>query len=85
MCTMIVEKAEISGSGKGGQGWFELDEVNVSFDHPIHAPYDHALNIDFVNEAQGLGARVAVELSAESARELVRAIGAALERGAQYH
>lgn len=85
MCTMIVEKAEISGSGKGAQGWFELGQVNVSFDHPIHAPYDHALNIDFVNEAQGLGARVAVELSAESARELVRAIGAALERSAQYH
>jgi hypothetical protein len=85
MCTMIVEKAGISGSGKGAQGWFKLDQANVGFDHPTHAPYDHALNIDFVNEAQGPSARVAVELSAESARELVRAIETALERGEEFH
>ena len=85
MCTMIVEKAEIAGSGKGARGWFRLDGANVGFDHPTHAPYDHAVNIDFVNEAQGPGARVAVELSAESARELVRAIEAALQRGERQH
>ena len=53
MCTMIVEKAEMAGSGKGARGWFRLDGANVAFDHPTHAPYDHALNIDFVKEAQG--------------------------------
>jgi hypothetical protein len=42
---------------------------------------EHALLIDFVNEGQGPGARVAVELSAESARELVKAIQAALDAG----
>ena len=41
---------------------------------------EHALNIDFVNEAAGPGARVAVELSPESARELVKAITAALDQ-----
>ncbi|MGO8864850.1 MAG: DUF6295 family protein [Acidimicrobiales bacterium] len=39
----------------------------------------HSLNIDFVDPAAGPGARVAVELSADSARELVRCIEAALE------
>jgi hypothetical protein len=34
----------------------------------------------FVNEAEGPGARVAVEMSAESARQLVQAILTALER-----
>ena len=81
MCTMIVEKAEIAGSGKGPQGWFELKRANVSYDHPFHAPIEHALNIDFVNESEGLGARVAVELTPDSARELVLAIQAALTRG----
>jgi hypothetical protein len=85
MCTMIVEKADIYGSGKGPQGWFPVDRANVSFDHPAHAPLDHALNIDFVNEGSGPGARVAVELSAESGRELVRAILAALRRGGEEH
>lgn len=85
MCTMIVEKAQISGSGKGTQGWFKLSQVNVSYDHPFHAPLDHALSIDFVNEGEGPGARVAVELDAESARRLVRSIEAALDQGKEYH
>ena len=74
MCTMIVEKVKIEGSGKGLNGWFKLEQANVSYDHPFDAPFEHALNIDFVNEAQGVGARVAVELSEQAARELVRTI-----------
>jgi hypothetical protein len=80
MCTMIVEKIKIDGSGKAASGWFELAEANVSFDHPFHAPLEHALNIDFVNEAQGASARVAVELSEQAARELVKAILAVLDQ-----
>jgi hypothetical protein len=77
---MIVTQVNIEGSGKGASGWFQLREANVSYDHPFDAPLEHALNIDFVNEALGVGARVAVELSVESARALVEAIGAVLER-----
>jgi hypothetical protein len=77
---MIVQQAKISGCGKGAQGWFDLREVNVSYDHPFHHRLEHALNIDFVNEAEGPSARVAVELSPESARELVQAILTALDR-----
>jgi hypothetical protein len=80
MCTMISEQAIIDGSGKGKGGWFDLREANVSYDHPFNAPLDHALNIDFVNEAQGPGARVAVELSAEAARSLVKTILEVLEQ-----
>jgi hypothetical protein len=80
MCTMIVEQVEIDGSGKGKGGWFTLGQANVSYDHPFNAPLEHALNIDFVNEAQGPGARVAVELSAEAARSLVETILGVLEQ-----
>lgn len=80
MCTMIVTQVNIDGSGKGTQGWFTLREANVSYDHPFNAPLEHALNIDFVNEALGPGARVAVELSVEAARTLVDAINTVLER-----
>jgi hypothetical protein len=80
VCTMIVKQIKIDGSGKGQNGWFPLQKANVSYDHPFDAPMEHALNIDFVNEAQGPGARVAVELSAEAARALVAAIQAVLER-----
>jgi hypothetical protein len=74
MCTMIVEKIQVAGSGRGKEGWFNLKEANVSYDHPFSAPFEHALNIDFVNESMGPSARVAVELSEQAARELVRAI-----------
>jgi hypothetical protein len=39
---------------------------------------EHTLNIDFLNPGQGASARVAVELSEESARALAGAIHAAL-------
>ena len=80
MCTMIVEKVKIDGSGKSAKGWFKLEQADVSYDHPFNAPLEHALNIDFVNESQGPSARVAVELSEQAARDLVRTILAVLDR-----
>jgi len=80
MCTMIAERVKIEGSGKGTGGWFSVTQANVSYDHPFNAPVEHALNIDFVNEALGTEARVAVELSAESARYLVETIQTVLEK-----
>ncbi|MGH2372352.1 MAG: DUF6295 family protein [bacterium] len=77
---MIVTQAKVWGSGKGANGWFTLREVNVSYDHPFHVPLEHALNIDFVNEGEGPGARVAVELSVDSARQLAQTILATLQR-----
>ena len=81
MCTNIVETAQIAGWGKGAEGWFDLRLVSVSFDNPMHAPLEHAINIDFTNAAKGLSARVAVELTPDAAKELIRVIQAALERG----
>jgi Family of unknown function (DUF6295) len=78
MCTYQTEQIKITGSGKGPAGWLRLSDATVYFDHPVHASADHTLNIDFLNPAQGPSARVAVELTAASARELARAIGAAL-------
>jgi hypothetical protein len=77
---MIATQIQIDGSGKGVNGWFRLREATVSYDHPFDAPFEHALNLDFVNEALGPGARVAVELSPQAARALVQAINAVLER-----
>jgi hypothetical protein len=49
MCTMIAKQTEIEGSGKGATGWFNVDQANVSYDHPFKAPLEYALNIDFVH------------------------------------
>lgn len=78
MCTYLTEKLDVEGSGKGAAGWFTLSEASVYFDHPQHAPAEHTLNIDFLNPGQGPSARVAVELTADSARALAAAIESAL-------
>jgi hypothetical protein len=78
MCTYTTEQTAITGSGKGRDGWFPLTTATVYFDHPVHASAEHTLNIDFANPAAGPGARVAVELTAASARELQAAIDRAL-------
>jgi hypothetical protein len=79
MCTYLTEKFKITGSGKGATGWFGVSDASVYFDHPVHAAAEHTLNIDFLNPGKGPQARVAVELTAASARELARAIVAALD------
>ena len=84
MCANIVEKTAVSGSGKGLAGWFTLTEAAVSYDHPFHVDLEHALNIDFVNEAAGPGARVSVELTLEAARALSTALLTAVERAEAY-
>jgi hypothetical protein len=79
MCTYITENIAAAGSGKGTGGWFRLSEVSVYLDHPVHAPADHTLNIDFKNPDKGPSARVAVELTADTARALVKAIESTLD------
>ena len=49
MCTNFTIRTELEGSAKGPNGWFGIDSAHVSFDHPFHAPFEHSLNIDFVN------------------------------------
>ena len=85
MCSYIVEKAKLLGSAKGPNGWMRIDTANVYYDHPFHSSLDHALGIDFINEAESGRERVAVELSADSARRLVEKILAALASGEMAH
>jgi hypothetical protein len=85
MCSYIVEKTALVGSAKGRKGWMRIDTANVYFDHPYHSTLDHVLAIDFTNEGEGGRDRVAIELSADSARALVERILAALASGETAH
>jgi hypothetical protein len=78
MCTYVTETVKIAGSGKGPDGWFPVTQASVYVDHPFHAPFEHTVNIDFAAPDLGPAARVAVELTEESALALIEAIKAAL-------
>ncbi|MFD9128567.1 DUF6295 family protein [Kitasatospora sp. NPDC059571] len=79
MCTYTTVRDAIDGSAKGpGGSWLHVTDLTVYFDHPVHAMAEHTLNIDLADPSRGPGARVALELTAESARRLVAAIQEAL-------
>ncbi len=78
MCTYVTETLAVRGSAKGTPAWLRVTEATVYWDHPQHALAEHTLNLDLLNRAQGPSARVAVELTEESARALAAAIMAAL-------
>jgi len=78
VCTSIVEIVPAEGAGKSADGWIDLTHAVVSYDHPHHAWYEEAITIDFVNEQLGPDARVAVEISLQSAKELAAALTRAI-------
>ena len=79
MCTYTTVHTPVTGSAKGPNGsWLHVTNATVYFDHPVHAMAEHTLNIDITDPAKGPSARVALELTAASARDLVEAIQAAL-------
>lgn len=74
MCTYITATLAAQGSAKGQGEWFNVTDASVYLDHPVHAQAGHTLNIDLRNPSLGPAARVAAELTADSARALARAI-----------
>jgi hypothetical protein len=82
MCTYVTETLAVSGSAKGPTGWIRITDASVYFDHPVHAAADHTLNLDLRRPADGAGARVGVELTAESARALAESILRVLDEAA---
>ena len=74
MCTYQTERLSVEASAKTPSGWTEMTRATVYFDHPVHYPAGHALMIDVLNPEKGPSARVALEMSPESARALALAI-----------
>jgi hypothetical protein len=80
MCTMIAEQTKINGSGKAGSGWFKVDLVSVSYDHPFDMPLEYTLNLDFTSQSGEPGQRIAVEMDWNSAQKLVETIHEAMRQ-----
>lgn len=74
MCITSIQFRELEGAAKGAIGWFDVTNVSVCNDHPHHAMFEWCINIDVVNDKMGSSARVALELTPKSARELAEAI-----------
>lgn len=82
MCTYTTTTLPLTGSAKGRDGWFAVTTGSVYFDHPVHAPAEHTLNVDLLNPEEGPASRVALELDPPAARALAAAILEVLDRHA---
>ena len=78
MCTSIIEIARAEGMAKLGDEWFPLKQSVVAYDHARHAQLGDVITLDFFNTDIGAGARAAVELTLESAKELRAALDRAI-------
>jgi Family of unknown function (DUF6295) len=79
VCTYQTTTLTVEGSGKGAAGRFPVTAATVYFDHPVHAPAAHTVNVDLINPSRGPSARVALALDPSSARALAEAILGALD------
>ena len=79
MCTYLTMTEPITGSGSAGDGWLDLATAVVFYDHPQEVPVEHALCIDFRNRLAGPADRLAVELTADAARQLATTILSVLD------
>jgi hypothetical protein len=70
MCTSIIEIARAEGMAKRGDQWFPLSTSVVAYDHARHAHLGDVITLDFYNVGLDAGARAAVELTLETAKEL---------------
>lgn len=78
MCTSIIEIARAEGMAKSGDAWFPVSQSVVAYDHARHAPLGDVITLDFINTGLDAGARAAVELTLESAKELRAALDRAI-------
>ncbi|HET6237644.1 MAG TPA: DUF6295 family protein [Acetobacteraceae bacterium] len=79
MCTSIIEIAHAEGMAKRGDEWFDLTHSVVAYDHARHAQLGDVITLDFYNTRLDPGARAAVELTLETAKELRAALDRAIE------
>jgi len=78
MCTSIIEITRAEGMAKRGDEWFPLTQSVVAYDHARHAHLGDVITLDFFNTDIGAGARAAVELTLETAKELRAALDRAI-------
>ena len=78
MCTSIIERIRAEGMAKRGNQWFPLSQAVVAYDHARHAPLGDVITLDFINADLDVGARAAIELTLDTAKELRAALDRAI-------
>ena len=81
MCTMISQKAIVKGSGKKTNNWIPIDSCDIYYDHSTYVDCEHSITLSFKNEMNPIDSRITVEITAESAQDIIKKINEALKQG----
>lgn len=81
MCTMISKTIPVKGSAKESEGWFDINTINISYDHPFEADLGYAINLDIPNQSSERFSRIILELSPQSASALIEGLQQVLASG----
>ena len=81
MCTMIAERASIQGSGKTEKAWISIDSCDIYYDHSTYVDCEHSITLSFMNEMNPIDSRITVEITPESAQDIIKKINEALKQG----
>ena len=80
MCTMISEKANIKGSGKNSSNWIPIDSCDIYYDHSNYVDCEHSITLSFNNKLNPIESRITLEITPESAKEIIEKINLALNQ-----
>ena len=81
MCTMIAEKAKVKGSGKKIKSWIPLDSCDIYYDHSTYVDCEHSITLSFKNDMNPIESRITVEITPESALDIIEKLNIALNKG----
>ena len=81
MCTMIAEKAKVKGSGKKIKSWIPLDSCDIYYDHSTYVDCEHYITLSFKNDMNPIDSRISVEITPESALDIIEKLNIALNKG----
>ena len=74
MCTMISQKAIVKGSGKKTNNWIPIDSCDIYYDHSTYVDCEHSITLSFKNEMNPIDSRITVEITPESAQDIIKKI-----------
>ena len=76
-----LQKAIVKGSGKKTNNWIPIDSCDIYYDHSTYVDCEHSITLSFKNEMNPINSRITVEITPESAQDIIKKINEALKQG----
>ena len=66
---------------KKTNNWIPIDSCDIYYDHSTYVDCEHSITLSFKNEMNPIDSRITVEITPESAQDIIKKINEALKQG----